>query len=117
MKSHVREDSPSGRFLRPLSRGGAIHDSVGGVLHSEITLLHLLPAGSDLGSAEFGRSVAPEAVAERDNRARHNIDHYLRPEMAHLKVRRFDIPNWSSALHEDLVLIRKPINRSIRFTG
>jgi nucleotide-binding universal stress UspA family protein len=59
-----------------------------GYFHSEITLLHVLPTGSDLGSAEFGRSVAPEAVADRENRARHNIDQYLRPEMAHLKVRR-----------------------------
>src|SRR5690242_21105055 len=56
--------------------------------HSEITLLHVLPAGTDLGSAEFGRSVVPETVAERENRARHNIDQYLRSEMAHLKVRR-----------------------------
>jgi len=56
--------------------------------HSEITLLHMLPTGSDLGSAEFGRSVAPEGVAERENRAGPNIDQYLRREMAHLKVRR-----------------------------
>lgn len=56
--------------------------------HSEITLLHVLPTGSDLGSAEFGRSVASEAVAEQENLAHNNIDQYLRQEMAHLKVRR-----------------------------
>jgi nucleotide-binding universal stress UspA family protein len=56
--------------------------------HSEITLLHVRASGSDVSSPEFGRSVLPDAVAERENRARHNIDQYLRAEMAHLKVRR-----------------------------